>query len=123
MQQRNREIFIIIIKYANYCDLRTMKRGKIFGEREWVRVSQPGESMQMNVLCERWYECESVHHLWHWVVSGGDIVWHDDSNLDICIHNILTWHTNALCYNLDENIVIRLAQWCEENIHLFYYMP
>lgn len=28
MQQRHREIFIIIIKYANYCDLRMMKRVK-----------------------------------------------------------------------------------------------
>lgn len=41
MQQRNREIFIIIIKYANYCDLRMMKTGQSHCEKWQVeRVSE-----------------------------------------------------------------------------------
>ena len=40
MQQRNREIFIIIIKYANYCDLRMMETGQSHCEKWQVETSE-----------------------------------------------------------------------------------
>lgn len=77
MQQRNREIFIIIIKYANYCDLRMMKTGQSHCGKMASRTSKQIELSRVSKSdtkskCVK-YVC--VIYVAHRVVSDGLLIY------------------------------------------------